>query len=164
MAYHPPSALTSTTMTRRQFLWLSSMAAAGMAAGCATNPVTGKSQLMPMVAIVNPPVDYQNFLTGETVGAHEISLTSRVYAAGMMHKAYPGTGAVATGAAALLEGGVVNECLAGPGGLPETLFIGHFSGRMPVEVAGGEGKNGFALSKASIYSSARRIMEGVVYV
>jgi len=33
-------------MTRRRFLWLSSMAAAGFAAGCATNPVTGKSQLM----------------------------------------------------------------------------------------------------------------------
>ena len=33
-------------MTRRRFLWLSSLAAAGFAAGCATNPVTGKSQLM----------------------------------------------------------------------------------------------------------------------
>jgi predicted Zn-dependent protease len=33
-------------MTRRQFLWFSSLAAAGFAAGCATNPVTGKSQLM----------------------------------------------------------------------------------------------------------------------
>ncbi len=33
-------------MTRRQFLVLTSMAAAGYAVGCATNPVTGKSQLM----------------------------------------------------------------------------------------------------------------------
>jgi predicted Zn-dependent protease len=46
MDYHPPGALSRTQMTRRQFLWLSSMAAAGVAAGCATNPVTGKSQLM----------------------------------------------------------------------------------------------------------------------
>ncbi len=46
MDYHPPGALSPTRMTRRQFLWLSSMAAAGVAAGCATNPVTGKSQLM----------------------------------------------------------------------------------------------------------------------
>jgi predicted Zn-dependent protease len=46
MDYHPAGALSPTKMTRRQFLWLSSMAAAGIAAGCATNPVTGKSQLM----------------------------------------------------------------------------------------------------------------------
>lgn len=37
---------TQPGMTRRQFLYLSSMAAAGFVAGCATNPVTGESQLM----------------------------------------------------------------------------------------------------------------------
>ena len=41
-----PSTLKTNLMSRRRFLWLSSMAAAGFAAGCATNPVTGKSQLM----------------------------------------------------------------------------------------------------------------------
>lgn len=35
-------------VTRREFLWLASMAAAGVLTGCATNPVTGKSQLMLM--------------------------------------------------------------------------------------------------------------------
>jgi len=33
-------------MTRRKFLWMTSMSAAGFIAGCATNPVTGQSQLM----------------------------------------------------------------------------------------------------------------------
>lgn len=33
-------------MTRRDFLWLTSMSAVGVLIGCATNPVTGKSQLM----------------------------------------------------------------------------------------------------------------------
>jgi len=36
----------TNAMNRREFLWLSSMAAAGLVVGCATNPVTGKSQLM----------------------------------------------------------------------------------------------------------------------
>lgn len=36
------------TMTRRDFIWLMSMSTAGLAMGCATNPVTGKSQLMLM--------------------------------------------------------------------------------------------------------------------
>ena len=34
------------TMTRREFLWLTSLSAAGVVIGCATNPVTGESQLM----------------------------------------------------------------------------------------------------------------------
>jgi predicted Zn-dependent protease len=42
----PLATLNKNLITRRRFLWLSSMAAAGIAAGCATNPVTGKSQLM----------------------------------------------------------------------------------------------------------------------
>jgi len=33
-------------LTRREFMWLSSMAAAGYVFGCATDPVTGKKQLM----------------------------------------------------------------------------------------------------------------------
>jgi len=33
-------------MTRRQFLWITSISAAGLMSGCATNPVTGKQQLM----------------------------------------------------------------------------------------------------------------------
>jgi len=46
MADHLAPIPTERVMNRREFLWLSSMTAAGFAAGCATNPVTGKSQLM----------------------------------------------------------------------------------------------------------------------
>ena len=45
----PNSALDSFykhTISRREFLWLASMSAAGVLAGCAANPVTGESQLM----------------------------------------------------------------------------------------------------------------------
>jgi len=33
-------------LSRRHFLWLTSLSAAGWVAGCATSPVTGKPQLM----------------------------------------------------------------------------------------------------------------------
>ena len=36
----------SRHLTRRDFLWLSSMAAAGYVFGCATDPVTGRTQFM----------------------------------------------------------------------------------------------------------------------
>ncbi|UCD33577.1 MAG: M48 family metalloprotease [Desulfobacterales bacterium] len=38
--------VTDNLLTRREFLWVSSISAAGLMLGCATNPVTGKSQLM----------------------------------------------------------------------------------------------------------------------
>ena len=38
--------MDGTGMSRRDFLWLTSLSAAGVFTGCATNPVTGKSQLM----------------------------------------------------------------------------------------------------------------------
>ena len=124
--------------------------------------LAGRSQLMPMVAVVSPPADYRNFATGQTVGANEVHFLAKVYAAGMMHKAYPVTGAVATGAAALLPGGVVSDCLVDPTHLPDQVNIGHFSGTLPVEVTGEYGQEGFALKKAAIYRTARRIMAGWV--
>ena len=47
-------------MTRREFMWLSSMAAAGLFAGCATNPVTGRSQLMLVSEDEEIQIDKQN--------------------------------------------------------------------------------------------------------
>ncbi len=46
MLNKPLQVITGYGITRREFLWLSSMSAAGVLAGCAVNPVTGKSQLM----------------------------------------------------------------------------------------------------------------------
>jgi predicted Zn-dependent protease len=40
------SRIKKGALTRREFMWLSSMTAAGYVLGCATDPVTGKKQLM----------------------------------------------------------------------------------------------------------------------
>ncbi len=46
MPIKPLSVNITRTLTRRDFLWLTSMAAAGYVFGCATDPITGKKQLM----------------------------------------------------------------------------------------------------------------------
>jgi predicted Zn-dependent protease len=46
MLNHPSKISNLHKLTRRQFLWLSSMTAAGYVIGCATDPVTGKKQFM----------------------------------------------------------------------------------------------------------------------
>jgi predicted Zn-dependent protease len=50
----------SATLTRRHFLWLLSLSAAGAALGCATSPVTGKSQLMLVSEEQEIQIDRQN--------------------------------------------------------------------------------------------------------
>jgi predicted Zn-dependent protease len=55
--------IQSTTeygITRREFLWISSMSAAGFMVGCAANPVTGKSQFMMVSEAKEIEIDRQN--------------------------------------------------------------------------------------------------------
>jgi len=47
-------------ITRREFVWLTSLSAAGLLTGCATNPVTGKSQLMLVSEDQEIQIDRQN--------------------------------------------------------------------------------------------------------
>ncbi|MFH1629682.1 MAG: M48 family metalloprotease [Pseudomonadota bacterium] len=46
MKGHSRDGLSRQDITRREFLWLTALSSAGFMAGCAVNPVTGKSQLM----------------------------------------------------------------------------------------------------------------------
>ena len=46
MPNHPSNTSRLRQLTRREFMWLSSLAAAGYVFGCATDPVTGKKQFM----------------------------------------------------------------------------------------------------------------------
>lgn len=47
-------------LTRREFLWITGVSAAGLAVGCAANPVTGKSQLMLVSESEEIRMDLQN--------------------------------------------------------------------------------------------------------
>ena len=123
-----------------------------------------KSALMPMLAIVQKPIPWKSFVTGETIRAEEADILSKIYGAGMMHKAYPGTGCVATGAASRIKGTLVNELLSEEQKGRERFVIGHFSGLMPTEVKGREIEGEFKLEKAAYYRTARRILEGHVYI
>jgi len=119
---------------------------------------------LPMVAIVQKPVPWVSFVSGAAIKAGEADLLSKIYTPGMMHKAYPGTGCITTGAAAKMRGTIVNELLSQGQKMKDKLIIGHFSGLMPVEVSGREEGSTFKLEKAVMYRTARRIMDGYVYV
>ena len=108
--------------------------------------------------------DYINHTTGATVKAASCDLRSVIWAAASVHKAYAVTGSICTGAAALVPGSVVNEVLSEQAKKSGVVRIGHPAGILAVEAQVDASANGFELRKAALYRTARRIMEGYVYL
>lgn len=79
------------------------------------------------------------------------------------HKAYAVTGSIATAAAAKIPGTVVNEVYQPQAG-SNLVRIGHSSGRLTLEVFIEPRGDGYVLRRAALQRTARRIMDGYVYV
>lgn len=118
----------------------------------------------PFSAFVSRASNYFSGVTGEEIKAETIDLRSIVSAAHQVHRAYPVTGTVCTGTAAMIEGTIVNEVLSERAKKTGIIWIGHPAGRIDVEVkVEKEGKH-LVLKKAVLFRTARRIMEGYVYL
>lgn len=122
----------------------------------------GSSPTIPKMYLVAPPLAYADRL-GRPVAAADIDLIARGLSMGVPHAAYAGTVAVCTAVAAKMEGTVVSEALGGALVRPR-LRIGHPMGRMEVEITLEREAGGYALTRAAVMRTARRIMDGMVYV
>jgi 2-methylaconitate cis-trans-isomerase PrpF len=118
----------------------------------------------PMLAFVSEPRDYISFTDHAKIKAEEIDFVSRSFFMQEMHKTYPGTGTVCTGAAAMIEGTLVNRVCSQRAKQTRTVCIGHPSGKISIEVEVEKRAEGFHLKKAAFGRTSRRIMEGFVYV
>jgi methylitaconate Delta-isomerase len=118
----------------------------------------------PMVVLVQKPVPWVSFASGQTIDPEHADLLCKVYTPHGMHKAYPGTGCIVTGAAAKIKGTIVNDILSEEQKTKSEIIIGHFSGTVPVEVSAQDEGGVFKLEKATIFRTARRIMDGYVYI
>ena len=81
-----------------------------------------------------------------------------------LHKAYPGTGSICTGVAALIEGTIVSELTADAARETGNVFIGHPSGILDVDIELEQDNRQMVLKKGMLGRTARRIMEGYVYL
>ena len=117
-----------------------------------------KSTSAPKVSIVSAPQDYIN-MDGNEVKADTMDLCCRAISVGALHKAYPMTVAVGTGAAARIPGTIVNEIVK-PAPDQDIIRLGHASGVTEVDVKMG----GEKVIKGGVIRTARRIMDGWVYV
>ena len=122
------------------------------------------SAAVPKVAFVAAPQGYVT-ITGKSVAAEECDLLARSKSFAGMHKAYAVTGGLCVGAAALIEGSVVHEVVGSRIRESGVARVGHPSGVTPYLVTVAKGASGeFELTKSAMAGTARRIMDGFVYV
>jgi methylitaconate Delta-isomerase len=123
-----------------------------------------KSPTLPMIFIVSRPVSYTSFTDGSRIASDEIDFVARCFFMQEMHKTFPGSGTVCTGAAAMIEGTLVNQVCSSRARSSGTVCIGHPSGTVSIDVEVVKEGDRYHLSKAAFARTSRRIMEGFVYV
>jgi len=123
---------------------------------------TEKRPHTPKLAFVAPPAAYIAS-SGRAVAAADIDLCARIFSMGKLHHAMTGTGAVAIAVAAAIPGTVVSRMLGAAGSRGEVRF-GHPSGTLTVGAVASEVQGAWQVEKATMSRSARRLMEGVVFV
>ncbi len=127
------------------------------------------SQILPKITFVRSPVSYAA-LNGARVAAEDVDAIFRLFTFNMtMMDAFMGTGAVCVITAANTPGTIVNEIVCGSGKHPDnrvtTMRIGHPSGIMNVGADLCNNPDGtHTVKSGNIERTARRIMEGFVYV
>ena len=123
-----------------------------------------ESSTWPLLIFVNEPIGYTSFTDGARIERDDIDLIARSYFMQVMHKTYPGTGAVCTAVAAMIEGTIVNRVCSKKAKEAKIVSIGHPSGTVPVEVDVENTSQGPKVKLVAFGRTSRRIMEGFVYV
>lgn len=118
-------------------------------------------QHTPKVAFVAPAASYTSS-SGKAVDAKNIDLLVRALSMGKLHHAMMGTAAVAIGAAAAIQGTLVN--LAAGGTEREAVTFGHPSGSLRVGAKASLVEGRWQIDQAVMSRSARVLMEGKVRI
>jgi 2-methylaconitate cis-trans-isomerase PrpF len=121
------------------------------------------SPYVPFFFIVSPPADYKT-INGSTVKAENIDLVARGLFMLKAHKAIQVSGSLCTGAAARVPGTIVGDVLRETARTRSTINIGHPSGTFPVEAEAETVDGQVKVRRLRVFRTARRIMEGYVYV
>lgn len=123
------------------------------------NEASKVSPAVPKVAVVGKSQDYTD-LYSRKVRKEDMDLTARMMSLQKCHTAYPVTGAIATAAAANIDGTVVNKITSARG---SRLTIGNPSGIIPVDIDLDSNSAEPYVQRAGVYRTARRILDGTVY-
>ena len=121
--------------------------------------------LTPYQILVGPAKDYRVLGGDRLVRASEVDLVARmVLKGGVMHKAFPGGGAVCVAVAAQIAGTVVADVRGSHAG-PARVRVGHPSGVLGIH-ADVERRTGndWVVREVNFTRTARRLMDGTAYI
>ena len=126
--------------------------------------VDRQSPGLPLLVAVAEPKAYPS-MRGRTVEPDQTDLRARLVWYNKCHESMAGTGSMCTAAASRIPGSVVNQAV-GPAAAASKLRIGHPMGVMTVNVEATPSNElgGVSFSALSFSRTARRIMDGFVYV
>ena len=118
---------------------------------------------IPKVAMVAGPRSART-LAGHALDADDSDLTVRMISIGQPHRAVPLTGAMCLAVAARLEGSIVHRLTRAVASSEAPVRIAQPSGLTVVGASVRRVASGWVADHATVYRTARRLMEGVVYV
>lgn len=121
------------------------------------------SPYVPFFNIVSPPTGYKT-ISGKTVKAEDVDFVARSIFMHKVHKAIQVSGSLCTGSAARVPGSIVDEVLRDTARTRTTINIGHPSGTFPVEAEAETVDGQVRMKHLRVFRTARRIMDGYVYV
>lgn len=128
---------------------------------------TDNSPAVPKVGFFRKPADFTD-IAGKPIPAAEMDVCARVISVFKCHKACPLTSACAIAAARAIPGTLPYEELGAPADGPAAVRIGHPSGVMTMFPYMDDPKkpdiNAIALSGVAVQRTARRIMDGTIYI
>jgi hypothetical protein len=138
--------------------------AASLRMGIAATPAeAARKPSIPKVAIVTGPRDAAT-LTGNPLTADTCDVTIRMISIGQPHRAVPLTGAMCLAVAARLPGSIVARVARVPATPGAPIRIAQPSGLTVVASALRRDNDGWFAEHATVYRTARRLMEGHVFV
>ncbi|WP_293723257.1 PrpF domain-containing protein [uncultured Cetobacterium sp.] len=117
----------------------------------------------PFFAMVSRSQNYKAF-NGIEVSKEDVDIVSRLVFMLKMHKTYPVTGTVGTGAIARVKGSIVYNLLSQRGKENDKIEIGHPGGVIPVESTAEYIDNECKITRLGVYRTARIILDGRVFV
>lgn len=123
------------------------------------------SPATPLLGIVSPPASYCEEGSGSDVNEDAVDLVSRLMFMQQTHKTYAGTSTVCTGVASRLAGTLVHEVTRLQTRQAGSVRIGHPAGVIETETHVEKNQaGGYNVRRATLGRTARRIMEGYVFV
>ncbi len=140
-------------------------AAAGVAIGLADSIEEAIHSVpsVPKIAFVTQPRPYFQ-LDGVLREAADVDLVARIMSMGHLHRAYALTGAICTTVAAQIPGTLVYDVVSERARASGGLRLGHPSGVMDLSARTHKEGERWYVEKASAARTARRLMEGPVYI